>query len=95
VDTDDDKRKYDLNITTTWNPHAGRVQPSIVPVPKEKHELVLTPEKVSTDGNNNEEEHSMNAVENVDYVVHTVLPSDTLPGLCLRYKTKPTILRQV
>jgi len=94
-DTDDDKRKYDLNITTTWNPHVGRVQPSIVPVPKQEQDddddLLLTPEKAS----NHEEDHPKDAVENVDYVVHTVLPSDTLPGLCLRYKTKPTILRQV
>jgi hypothetical protein len=35
------------------------------------------------------------AVENVDYLAHTVLPTDTLPGLCLRYRTKATILRQL
>eukprot|EP00592_Proboscia_alata_P008448 CAMPEP_0194363288 /NCGR_PEP_ID=MMETSP0174-20130528/11121_1 /TAXON_ID=216777 /ORGANISM="Proboscia alata, Strain PI-D3" /LENGTH=284 /DNA_ID=CAMNT_0039136641 /DNA_START=131 /DNA_END=985 /DNA_ORIENTATION=- len=29
------------------------------------------------------------------YLEHVVLPSDTLQGLCLRYKVKPVVLRQV
>lgn len=47
-----------------------------------------------------EEEKSADSVkkqqpcEGVDYVFHTVLPSDTLAGLCLRYKVSATKLRQ-
>lgn len=97
VDAEDDKRRYDLEVAETWNPHTGRVQPSIYPVVrKDKKELSDedylvkedTPEEAQSNTNKN-------AVENIDYVVHTVLPTDTLPGLCLRYKTKPTLLRQV
>jgi LysM repeat protein len=33
-------------------------------------------------------------VENVDFVYHTVLPSDTFAGLCLRYGVSATKLRQ-
>jgi LysM repeat protein len=35
------------------------------------------------------------AVEHVDYLVHTVLPSDTLAGICLRYKVSAMQLRRV
>jgi hypothetical protein len=90
VRTDDaDKSKYSLRMSSTWNPHTAREQSSIVPVPKHP----------SNSENAITMEHS-NAtkdapVENKDYVVHTVLPTDTLAGLCLRYKTKPTLLRQV
>jgi LysM repeat protein len=34
------------------------------------------------------------AVANVDFVYHTVLPSDTMQGLCLRYRISATKLRQ-
>jgi len=34
-------------------------------------------------------------VENVDYVVHKVTPSDTIQGICLRYHVTATKLRQV
>uniref|UniRef100_A0A7R9WGD9 LysM domain-containing protein n=1 Tax=Pseudictyota dubia TaxID=2749911 RepID=A0A7R9WGD9_9STRA len=37
---------------------------------------------------------SEDAVEGVDYVVHTVLPSDTFSGLCLRYKISALQLRR-
>lgn len=97
VDTDDDKRRYDLQLSSTWNPHSNRLQPSIVPVARleeeeEKEQSVETETSITT---TNDVENTKTAVENKDYVVHTVLPTDTLPGLCLRYKTKPTILRQV
>jgi len=35
------------------------------------------------------------SIEDRDYLFHTVLPSDTLAGLCLRYKISSTKLRQV
>lgn len=95
-DTDDIKRKFDLNICETWNPNTGRTQASIVPVPKEEEQDDETRTHNTNDNNNNNEEKPPNEpVENVDYVVHTVLPSDTLAGLCLRYKVKATLLRQV
>ena len=76
TDTDDDKRMYDLNIATCWNPHIGRVQPSIVPVPKEhnkeeEHDLILTPDKKPRDIllTDDDKQRPKEAVENVDYIV--------------------------
>lgn len=37
---------------------------------------------------------SEDAVEGVDYVIHTVLPADTFSGLCLRYKISALHLRR-
>lgn len=41
-----------------------------------------------------ENETSDRPRERVDYLIHTVLPSDTMAGLCLRYKISATKLRQ-
>ena len=87
---DADKRKYTLQVGSTWNQHVGREQATLVPVPKQS--LVQQETKQNDDVTTEDDKI---AVENVDYVLHTVLPSDTLVGLCLRYKIKPTALRQV
>lgn len=92
VRTDDEeisRRKYKLQVGTAWNERLGRVEPTIVPVPKKEEEE--KEEKVQPTS----ETETPPAVQGVDFLIHTVLPSDTLVGLCLRYKTKPTTLRQI
>lgn len=121
VDDDDkDRRKYKLQVGVAWNERTGRVEPTLVPVPKVKvkDELVSRVDMDDGDDAKVDDEDQANlygyegastvpkptteppptekvAVENVDYLVHTILPTDTLPGLCLRYRTKATILRQL
>jgi len=60
-------------------------------------------EELVTEGTKNLEEEKEEASykkeeprdeKGVDYVFHTVLPSDTLAGLCLRYRISATKLRQ-
>lgn len=121
VDDDDkDRRKYKLAVGIAWNERKGRVEPTLLPVPKVKVKDELVSRLDMDDGDDakvdDQDEASLQgyegasavlkstikpsptekvAVANVDYLVHTVLPTDTLPGLCLRYRTKATILRQL
>jgi hypothetical protein len=43
------------------------------------------------DDNNNE---SSKSKEGLKFISHSVLPTDTLQGICLKYSTTPTLLRQ-
>ena len=95
-DTDDkSKRKYKLAVGEVWHVRGNRPAPTLVPVPLEKNQSALgddTPdENTEKDG---QEEHPT-AVEGVHYLVHTITPSDTFSGLCLRYRIKPHELRRV
>ena len=92
---DKDKRKYSLHVATTWNPHCGRAQPTIVPVLKEETSSKEQQEVANITSKNTESEKPKEPVQGEDYCVHTVLSTDTIQGLCLRYKIKPTTLRQV
>lgn len=74
----------------------NRPAPTLVPIPLEKNQPAVrddtsTDELVEKDG---QEEHPT-AVEGTHYLIHTVLPSDTFSGLCLRYRIKPHELRRV
>ena len=119
VDDDDkDRRKYKLAVGIAWNERRGRVEPTLVPIPKVKDELVSRLDMYDGDDAKVDDQDAASllghegastvpkpttepsptekvAVENVDYLIHTILPTDTLPGLCLRYRTKATILRQL
>lgn len=90
-DEEKQKRKYKLKVGTCWNANTGRVAPTLEHVPKKDDDITSRKEEMLQNDSPSEKA----AVENVDYVVHTVLPSDTIQGLCLRYKTKPTTLRQL
>jgi LysM repeat protein len=107
-DDDKDRRKYSLKVGVSWNERRGRAEPTLVPVPKAKEKPVSLQDaddredakvcyqddaNVSYDAERKPTEKV--AVENVDYLTHTVLPNDTLVGLCLRYRTKATVLRQL
>jgi hypothetical protein len=96
-----DKYQYRLQRATAWNPHTGREQLTVRPVPKkiavDKSNSEDDAATIATIGSNNEEEEEVAAPAPVlgkDYVIHTVLPSDTFSGLCLRYKIKAVTLRQ-
>jgi hypothetical protein len=82
----------------------------LAPLPKPEHGLewrkvghewqLVEKEEETADpdldaGVNTHESTKQTAIENVDYVIHTILPSDTLAGLCLRYKVSATKLRQI
>ena len=74
----------------------NRPAPTLVPIPLEKNKPAVgddtsTDEDVEKDG---QEEHPT-AVEGTHYLIHTVVPSDTFSGLCLRYRIKPHELRRV
>lgn len=95
-DSDDkSKRKYKLAVGEVWHLRGNRPAPTLVPIPLEKNKPVVgddaPDEGVEKDG---QEEHPT-AVEGTHYLIHTVVPSDTFSGLCLRYRIKPHELRRV
>lgn len=89
-----DRQMYKLERTTVWNPHTGREQLAVKPVLKTLNDAAAqdadTVATVASD-----EDTPPLPVLGKDYVVHTVVPSDTFSGLCLRYKIKAVTLRRV
>ena len=96
VDRQDEKDKYQYSLqrATAWNAHTGREQLTVTPVLKQPNSSKGDADTVATADSNEEEEVVPAPVLGKDYVVHTVLPSDTFSGLCLRYKVKAMTLRQ-
>jgi hypothetical protein len=92
-----DKQQYRLERTMAWNPHTGREQPIVKPVLKTVQDVVevVALEDTDTTRTTLDEDAPPVPVLGQDYVVHTVLPSDTFSGICLRYKVKPVTLRRV
>lgn len=100
-DTDaNSKMKFKLGIGEAWHMRGNRPVPTLIPIPLEtKENIVVGPETADEDTagqieeNDGEDEHPA-AVEGVHYLCHTVVPSDTFAGLCLRYRIKPHELRR-
>ena len=56
--------------------------------------------RVPVDGKDDDKErHTQKeerpAIEGEHYLIHTILPTDTFSGLCLRYRIKPHVLRRI
>ncbi|CAB9497683.1 expressed unknown protein [Seminavis robusta] len=90
-----DKYQYKLQRATAWNPRTGREQLTVTPVPKVPTKGVDDDHTVATVISANEDDAPPLPVVGKDYIVHTVVPSDTFSGLCLRYKIKPVELRRI
>lgn len=89
------KQQYCLQRAMAWNPHTGREQLVVKPVLKSLVKTTETTVVVNSDDVVQDEDAPPLPVLGRDYVVHTVLPSDTFSGLCLRYKIKPVMLRRI
>mmetsp|Transcript_24598 Transcript_24598/g.70903 ORF Transcript_24598/g.70903 Transcript_24598/m.70903 type:complete len:304 (-) Transcript_24598:2960-3871(-) len=99
--SDKSKIKYKLAVGEAWHLRGNRPVPTLIPIPLERNENKAVGSE-SLDGDttdqiaekDGEEEHPT-AVEGVHYLIHTIVPSDTFAGLCLRYRIKPHDLRRV
>ena len=84
-----DKVRYKLGIGEAWHLRGNRPVPTLIPIPLERNENTVGPETADQiEEKDGEDEHPA-AVEGVHYLCHTVVPSDTFAGLCLRYRIKP------
>mmetsp|Transcript_12742 Transcript_12742/g.27559 ORF Transcript_12742/g.27559 Transcript_12742/m.27559 type:complete len:304 (+) Transcript_12742:114-1025(+) len=82
-----------------------------VPVDQHEQVLNVTVEGTGTDGpttdaegedgdgegkeQQQQQEEKRPAIEGEHYLMHTILPTDTFSGLCLRYRIKPHVLRRI
>jgi hypothetical protein len=108
-DDADDKtrRRYKLAVGEAWHVRGNRPAPTLVPIPLDKprpavgggveaEDTTEDDENAAQQGSKTEdEEHPAAAVEGIHYLVHTIVPSDTFSGLCLRYRIQPHVLRRV
>lgn len=93
-----DRQQYQLQRTTVWNPNTGREQLTVKPVLKTAVVNDTTSKNSDSDTvatTGSDEDSPPVPLLGKDYVVHTVLPSDTFSGICLRYKVKAVTLRRV
>ena len=95
-DSDDkSKRKYKLAVGEVWHVRGNRPAPTLVPIPLEKNKPVVGDDAPDEDVEKDGQDEHPTAVEGLHYLVHTITPSDTFSGLCLRYRIKPHELRRV
>ena len=92
---DKSKRKYKLAVGEVWHVRGNRPAPTLVPIPLEKNKPAVGNDAPDENAEKDEQEEHPTAVEGLHYLVHTITPSDTFSGLCLRYRIKPHELRRV